>query len=272
MSMKLKRKIVLLGDSGVGKTSLVRRFVYNIFSEDYIQTIGTKVSKKKMNVVFEDREYEVTLVIWDVLGQQGYTNVQNAAFRGSDGALFVCDLTVKSTLHAILHYWLPTLETVAEVPGVLLANKMDLNNWEITQKELEEFSKVVGLPFLLTSAKTGENVENAFKKLSEFMLMFKPVRVKKEKEKKEIKVPKDVLDYIIRDFCQQYGNWNDGMAILEANIRVLDMNMKDPEMTQLRLLIERLYRIEVYHLGTERAQKNKIKRIGILDLIKPKSS
>lgn len=272
MSMELKRKVVLLGDSGVGKTSLVRRFVYDIFSDKYIQTIGTKVSKKKMNIVFEDKKYEITLVIWDVLGQQGYTNVQNAAFKGSDGALFVCDLSAKSTLHAILHYWLPTLETVAEVPSILLANKMDLNNWEITKKELEEFSKTVGLPFILTSAKTGEGVEEAFKKLSELMLMVKPVRVKKEREKKEIKSPKEVLDFIIRDFCQKYGNWNDGMAILEVNMRVLDMDMGNPKIPQLRLLIERLYRIEAYHLGTERAQKNKIKRIGILNLINPESS
>ncbi len=267
MSIELKRKVVLLGDSGVGKTSLVRRFVYNMFNDKYIQTIGTKVSKKNVNINFENKEYEITLVIWDVLGQQGYTNVQNAAFKGSDGALFVCDVSSKSTLHSILHYWIPTLDTVAQVPGVLLANKIDLKNREVSDNDLEEFSKTVGLPYVLTSAKTGENVEEAFEKLSKLMLMFKSISVKGEKGKKEIKTLKDVLDFIIRDFCQQYGNWNDGMAVLEVNVRVLDMDMKKPTFPQLRLLIERLYRIEAYHLGTERAQKNKIKRIRILDLI-----
>lgn len=269
--MEIKRKVVLLGDTAVGKTSLVRRYVYNQFSDSYIQTIGTKVSKKEIKLNFAGVDYSITLVIWDVLGQQGYSNVQQAAFRGSDGALFVCDLTRKTTLNSILHYWIPTLQIVAGVPGLLLANKKDLDGWEITEDEVKEFSKVTGLPYYLTSAKTGENVEDAFRALAKLMLIFKPVRAGKM-EKKEIKTPKDVLDYLMKDFCRQYGNWNDGMAIMEANIRVLDIDLRKPEILQLRLLIEKLYRIELYNLGEEKAQENKVRRLGVLNKIESDGS
>jgi len=264
--MELKRKVVLLGDTAVGKTSLVRRFVYDQFSDSYIQTIGTKVSKKTIEFDFEDEHYKITLIIWDVLGQQGYTNVQRAAFKGSDGALFVCDITRRETLQSILRYWLPMLESVAGVPGVLLANKSDLN-WKIDKKDLDEFSRMTGLPYLITSAKTGENVEDAFKLLGKLMLIFKPIR-SSEEDKRGIKTRKDVLDYIMADFCRSYGNWNDAMAILEANMRLIGLDMRNPTLEQLKMLIEKLYRIELYNLGQETAQKNEIKRLGLLKLVK----
>ena len=262
--MELKRKIVLLGDRAVGKTSLIRRFVYDQFSDDYIQTIGTKVSKKDIQVEMDGEKHEVTLVIWDVLGQQGYTQVQSAAFRGSHGALFVCDLTRKSTLYSILRYWIPKLEEVAGVPGVLLANKRDLPNWEIVMDDLEEFSKITGLPYLLTSAKTGENVEDAFITLAKLMLLFKPVTAGGKTER-GANDPKSLLDDIIKDFCKQYGNWNDGMAIIEANVRALGIDMSDPDPKKMRVLIDRIYRIEIYHLGMDKAMENKIRRLGMLD-------
>ena len=262
--MELKRKIVLLGDLAVGKTSLVRRFVYNQFSDEYIQTIGTKVSKKNLTVEIDGKNHELTLVIWDVLGQQGYTQVQSAAFSGSHGALFVCDLTRKSTLYSILHYWIPKLEEVAGVPGVLLANKKDLPDWDVNVHDLEEFSKITGLPFLLTSAKTGENVEDTFITLAKLMLLFKPINIGR-KTKKGPQNSKSLLDNIIKDFCKQYGNWNDGMAIIEANIRALRINMYNPDPVKIRVLIDRIYRIEMYHLGMDQAMENKIKRLGMMD-------
>ncbi len=265
--MELKRKIVLLGDLAVGKTSLVRRFVYNQFSDKYIQTIGTKVSKKNIVMDVNGEKYEITLVIWDVLGQQGYTQVQSVAFRGSHGALFVCDLTRKSTLYSILHYWIPKLEEVAGVPGVLLANKNDLHNWEITTSDLDEFSKITGLPYLLTSAKTGENVEKAFEMLTKLMLIFKPVSSEGKLER-QFKDSKSLLDAIMRDFCQHYGNWNDGMAIMEANIRSLGIDLSNPDLRKIRVLIDKIYSIEMYHLGMEIAMENKIKRLGLLDRLR----
>jgi hypothetical protein len=152
---------------------------------------------------------------------------------------------------------------VVGAPGILLANKSDLHPWEIGMKELDDFSKLTGLPYLLTSAKTGENVENAFKILGELMMIYRPVRAAEE-DFSEIKTTKDVLDFIMEDFCKQYGNWNDAMAIIEANIRMIGLDMRNPERHQLYLLIEKLYYIEMYSLGAEKAQRNKARRLGAL--------
>ncbi len=264
--MELKRKVVLLGDSGVGKTSLVRRFVYEQFSDDYIQTIGTKVNKKEIMLHYDGEAHKISLVIWDVLGQQGYSRVKSAAFRGADGAIFVCDLTRKNTLHSILHYWIPMLETVAGVPGMLLANKSDLDNIDITKEELDEFSKITGLPYLITSAKTGENVEYAFYQLSRLMLIFKPIRSSENIDKK-LGTLKDALDYIMTDFSRNYGNWNEGMAVIETNIRAIGMDISTPTVEQLHLLIDKLYHIELYRIGEERAKTSRVRRLGIVEQV-----
>ncbi len=265
--MEIKRKIVLLGDAAVGKTSLVRRYVYDVFDDKYIMTIGTKVSKKTMNLEWEGMNIELTLLIWDVLGQQGFTQVQEAAFRGSDGALLVCDLTRKSTLHSISHYWLPVLERVAGVPAVLLANKRDLENWEITYEDVENFANQIGVPFLLTSAKTGENVEEAFRKLAEMTFVFYPVMVSDTSER----IPetlKDALDIIMDDFSASYGNYEDGMAVLTANMKLVGIDIEHPEPPQLVALVDKLYTIEKDYLGVERARKKRLVRLGLIKRVR----
>jgi len=95
------KKIALAGDWGTGKTSLVRRFVYNLFEDKYIQTIGAKVSKKTVKLGSKEGTHIVNLIIWDVLGQKDYRMIHANAFRGLDGAIFVCDLTRMETLQGI---------------------------------------------------------------------------------------------------------------------------------------------------------------------------
>src|SRR3990170_686092 len=79
----IKRKVLLLGDASVGKTSLIRRFVVDKFSDDYITTIGTKVTKRDLRLELGNRTVDLSLMIWDVLGQKGYKGIQESAFRGS---------------------------------------------------------------------------------------------------------------------------------------------------------------------------------------------
>ncbi len=265
--MEIKRKVVLLGDAAVGKTSLVRRFVFDSFDDKYIMTIGTKVSKKKMKMKVEGLDVDLTLMVWDVLGQQGFTQVQEAAFRGSDGALIVCDLTRKETLYSISHYWLPTLERVAGVPAVLLANKNDLDNWELSAGEIESFANNMGLPYFLTSAKTGENVEDAFKKLAEMTFIFYPINVNIENEK-NMESLKDVLDYIMNDFALQYGSYDDGMAVLTANLKLIGIKIDKPGPLQIVTLIDKLYAIEKDYLPVETAKNNRIKRLGLMKRVR----
>ncbi len=265
--MEVKRKVVLLGDAAVGKTSLVRRFVYDIFEDKYIMTIGTKVSKKVIDVDWEGMHINLNLLIWDVLGQQGYTQVQEAAFKGSDGALLVCDLTRKNTLHSIAHYWLPVLERVSGVPAVLLANKSDLENWELSQEDVKDFADRLGMPYFLTSAKTGENVENAFRKLAEMTFIFYPIR-SSESEKKEPKTIKDALDMIMHEFCESYEDYDEGMAILTANMKYIGVDVERPKPTQVVSLIDRLYTIEKDYLGVDLAQERKVRRLGLLKRVR----
>ncbi len=129
MVKKTVKKVVLLGESAVGKTSLIRRFVHDEFSDDYISTIGTKVSKKVLNIDFEGQETQVNLMIWDMLGREGYMSTQARQIVGAQGVIVVGDITRPETMQNIERYWIPmVLRTIGTVklPFVFLANKVDL--------------------------------------------------------------------------------------------------------------------------------------------------
>ncbi|MEW5759391.1 MAG: Rab family GTPase [Candidatus Thermoplasmatota archaeon] len=157
------KKMCMLGDAGVGKTSLVKRYVYNIFSDEYIETIGTNISKKvielKKNVV-------ATLLIWDITGHLAHTQLHSSYFEGSDGAFIVGDITRKETIDN-MDLWLKRFyDVVGENPVVFIINKCDLipPNEKISKK-------FEGKLHIFTSAKTGENVEDAFRTLCEKMVI-----------------------------------------------------------------------------------------------------
>src|SRR2546427_813146 len=123
----MKSKVVLLGDGGVGKTSLVRRFVVDQYSDDYITTIGTKVSKRSLNLGSPLAEVEMVLQIWDVLGQKGYSGVQETAIKGAQGVLLVYDATNDESRRALEDYWIPAVWRLAgRIPTVFAGNKSDL--------------------------------------------------------------------------------------------------------------------------------------------------
>src|SRR5436309_10703019 len=123
----IKRKILLLGDGAVGKTSLIRRFDVEKFSDDYITTIGTKVTKRDLRLDLGSRTVDLTLMIWDVLGQKGYKGIQESAFRGARGVILVYDLTRPETRSSFEEYWVPRVRAVAgEIPMIIVGNKVDL--------------------------------------------------------------------------------------------------------------------------------------------------
>src|SRR2546421_2922098 len=108
---RMKRKILRLGDGEVGKTSVVRRFVVDKFSDDYITTIGTKVTKKDLRIESPARSPDLTFMIWDVLGQKGHRGIQDSSFQGAKGALLVYDVTRPETADSLQDYWIPHLLT-----------------------------------------------------------------------------------------------------------------------------------------------------------------
>ncbi|MBN1678364.1 MAG: GTP-binding protein [Candidatus Thermoplasmatota archaeon] len=150
-------KLCLLGDGAVGKTSLVRRFVFDVFDDKYLMSFGTKVLKKSLTV----GEAELNLMIWDILGQKSQEALHAAYYRGARGALAVCDFTRPETMKN-LRSWLGSFRSVVgEMPVIILGNKADLEK-SYTLSELEAFGKEIGCKVLETSAKTGHNVERAF--------------------------------------------------------------------------------------------------------------
>lgn len=158
-------KLCLLGDGAVGKTSLVRRFVFDVFDDKYLMSFGTKVSKKSLKV----GEAHIDMMIWDILGQKSQESLHAAYYRGARGALAVCDFTRPETM-SNLRIWLGSFRAVVgDMPIMVLGNKADLEKM-FSGADLEAFGKEVGCRVFETSAKTGLNVEAAFQELGRLVM------------------------------------------------------------------------------------------------------
>ncbi len=169
----IARKICLLGDPAVGKTSLIVKFVHDIFKADYLSTIGTKVTKKDIELMSQKtgKRYKITFNIWDVEGKETFSSVFASYYRGAKGALFVCDLTRRDTFEN-LPYWISKFkDTVGERPFIILTNKSDLKHK--AQFKFEEVTKLAAeynAKHYATSAKTGKNVQVTFNHLGLLVL------------------------------------------------------------------------------------------------------
>ena len=170
---RLSKKIVLLGDPSVGKTSLVRKFVFEMFDDKYISTLGTKISKKQLvyNNLIPDCSINLTLLVWDVMGQRDFYKFHDVAFTGCKGGLIISDVTRKETIENC-QYWQKSLfKSVGEIPIIILGNKIDLaEKFETEVEFFKNFTTEQKIPNFLTSAKTGENVETAFQLLGKEMI------------------------------------------------------------------------------------------------------
>jgi len=164
--MTIKRKVCLIGDFAVGKTSLVQRFVHNTFSEKYLTTVGVKIDTRLVQLVGGD----VKLVLWDIYGDHTLTASSASYMVGAHGCLLVADGTRANTLHTALRLKRRLDEVVGAVPSVWLLNKSDLGSeWELGESELA-LLEATGSPVLRTSACSGENVERAFTLLAQEFL------------------------------------------------------------------------------------------------------
>jgi small GTP-binding protein len=162
----LQKKICMLGSFAVGKTSLVRRFVESIYSDVYQTTVGVKIDKK--NVQVEDME--VSLVLWDIYGEDDYQKMRWTYLRGASGYLLVADGTRKATLEKAVSLEQKVREEVGVIPFVLVINKSDLiRDWEL-DPALESQLAAQSWSIRRSSAKTGEGVEESFALLARKML------------------------------------------------------------------------------------------------------
>ena len=165
----LKAKVCLVGEQAVGKTSLVHRFVSGVFDESYIRTLGAVVSKKEVDLdAVGGRDVHMDMTVMDIMGKQTFLQLfLDAYFQGAGGILAVADLTRRSTLDA-LEFWISSVESVAgKLPTYLVVNKADLGTQaEFGLPELEAAARRYGAGCLLASAKTGDNVDDAFQRLA----------------------------------------------------------------------------------------------------------
>ena len=160
--MNITKKICLVGDFAVGKTSLVSRYVKNVFSEKYQTTVGVKIDTKIVTLP----QGNIKLVLWDIAGTDRFSTTDRLYLRGASGYLLVVDGTRRATLHTALKLKQVADKQLNSPTFILLINKIDLKDaWEISENELQRFEEK-GWPVLKSSAKHGDNVERAFHMLA----------------------------------------------------------------------------------------------------------
>lgn len=157
-------KVLLIGDSGVGKSCLLLRFADDTYSESYISTIGVDFKIRTINIEGKT----IKLQIWDTAGQERFRTITSSYYRGAHGIIVVYDCTDRVSFEN-LKQWMEEIERFAspDVSKLLIGNKCDLaDKKQVTEAEGKELASVLHVEFLETSAKTGINVEDAFQKMA----------------------------------------------------------------------------------------------------------
>jgi len=152
-------KLVLIGDTGVGKSCLLLRFADDAFTESYISTIGVDFRFRTVKVDGKT----VKLQIWDTAGQERFRTITSAYYRGADGIIMVYDVTSAESFEHVGD-WLGEVDRYASegTCKLLVGNKSDMETKAVTTEKAKEYADSLGVPFLETSAKNATNVEEAF--------------------------------------------------------------------------------------------------------------
>ncbi|UCE36267.1 MAG: GTP-binding protein [Thermoplasmata archaeon] len=263
------KKMCVIGEAAVGKTSLIRRFVLDTFSDRYIATIGSKTSAKKMKITTKEEEIILKLQIWDIIGLRSFAKVQKKAYKGANGAFFVMDKTRKGTWHSLGSWLLSLYKETGEIPVVVLANKNDLIS-EFEKSEIKNYVKRYGFQCYFTSAKTGENVNEAFHSLGE--LMVKPWEKKNIMpmlEKEEIKTMNgepelhpgrslsvsEVENIIMARYCDLFDEPEFAMSIINEQFRRAGLTHMDPSIQRLNKVVDFLMKAAVARIEPTRLDK-----------------
>ena len=267
--------IVLLGDSAVGKTSLISRFDAGLFGEDYNPTIGKKVTEKEITMDIGGKEQQMNFMVWDIIGQKGYKYSQTTSFYNAKGAIMVCDLTRKETLASLMSYWIPlVLRVIGPVPMIFLGNKSDLEDEclyglqeiEMMAGSCKAFG--IGRNAHIVSAKTGENVEEAFEDLAKLLMTnYVPVKLGVDlrlMDKAEINSVKDALDHIMADFADQFGKMEYATPFLQHQLTISRVDLDDPDRESVTRFIDNLAMAEGLYKEAFKSEENQKKRHMVL--------
>ena len=164
-------KIMMLGDSAVGKTSFVTRYVSDKFGERYLCTVGIDYQEK----ILIKNEKEIKLQIWDTAGQERYRNIAKSYFQSSNAFIVAYDISNKKTFNQ-LKYWVEQIKSISNsnVKCIIIGTKCDIEDRAVDEEEADDFAKKLGYKFFETSAKLNINVKETFESLlDEILLNFK---------------------------------------------------------------------------------------------------
>lgn len=185
-------KTIVVGDGAVGKTAITFRYAVDKFQENYKMTIGVDFTIKREKV----NDKEIKIQVWDTGGQEKFSKIRPLYYRGALGGLVVFDVTTKESFENLDGWFEEIQKNCTQIPIILVGNKIDLKNRKTTKEEGRKYaakkSKEMGykIPYLETSAKTGETIKKVFRKLVESMVrdaeesMRRKEEAKREKKKK----------------------------------------------------------------------------------------
>ena len=160
-------KILLVGDTSVGKTSILSKYIDDIFEENQISTIG--VEYKVKSLIINGRK--INLRIWDSSGQERFRSITQSFFRNADGILYIFDLTEKKTFEGVKQWLIDSESYNLNIKKILVGNKVDLVEKRKVEKEIiDNFVKKIQLKYYEMSAKDGTNIDNVFRELAEMIL------------------------------------------------------------------------------------------------------
>lgn len=254
---EILKKVVLLGDGAVGKTSLIARYVVNKFDDKYIATIGTKVSRKDIQIVRPNLIINLRMMIWDILGQKEYSKIRTASLSGAQGVIFVGDLSRPETIQSLNDFWIKEIEqSVGKVPTVIVGNKMDIADASsMGAMLLESIGQKRGYPVMMCSAKTGENVERIFSTLGDQLVADIAATPSRGKEKPPQTLA-EVVDFIVQDFCAQYGDLEKAMLIVQHQFEDAGVDIRKPKKDAILHALDGLAKAEELSLSKSVARVN----------------
>lgn len=248
----------------MGKTSLIRRFVVDVFDDRYVATIGTKVSKRDIEYTHSDKTVYLTLMIWDILGQKDYRKMRAQGMSGSHGVILAADLSRPETVDSIEEFWLPEVwDILGTTPVVFVGNKADMAPTDAPASEkLTRIGKKTEMPVFKCSAKTGENVEESFRTIGEMMISgdFQEKKVLFEGGSLA-----QAVDEIVSDFCEQYGETAKAMDIIDREFARAKVIIQKPTKDSLLMAIEYLSDVERDVHGRDVSEVNKLRRWKMID-------
>jgi Ras-related protein Rab-1A len=163
---ELKLKILLIGDTAVGKTSMILKYCEDKFLDTHLATIGVEFKSK---TIYTDK-YKVTLNVWDTAGQERFKSITKTFFQNANGVIFVYDITSNSSFNGVKN-WIKDSEMYGKFESILCGNKVDLeSNREVKFDTLKEYGIKEKKQIIETSAKTGANLDKAFRMLVDLIL------------------------------------------------------------------------------------------------------